>query len=99
MPRPSNYSEAITEAVCDRLMAGESLRRICRAEGMPNTASVYRWLAAKPEFQDRYAAARMMQADAMGDLIVAIADDSARDWKMRLVGGVPRWTVDHEHIE
>ena len=31
--------------------------------------------------------------------VIEIADDTSRDWKMRLVGGIWRWTVDHEHIE
>ena len=33
--RPSTYSQEIADEVCRRLAGGESLRAICRDEGIP----------------------------------------------------------------
>lgn len=46
---------------------------------MPNKATVFRWLANKPEFSDQYARAREAQADCLFDDILAIADDGRND--------------------
>ena len=66
---------------------------------MPSGRTILRWLAARPEFARRYAIAKEMQADAMGDLIIDIADDSSGDWKRKWIGGEWRWVVDLENIE
>jgi hypothetical protein len=41
--RPSDYTDDIATAICDRLAKGESLRAICATEGMPDKATVLRW--------------------------------------------------------
>src|SRR5271169_4511560 len=50
--RPSAYSDKIAEAICDRLVDGESLRAICADPGMPARATVFRWLASNQEFRN-----------------------------------------------
>jgi hypothetical protein len=37
--RPSAYSDKIAEAICDRLVDGESLSAICADPGMPGKAT------------------------------------------------------------
>jgi hypothetical protein len=56
--RPSNYNSEVAWAICDRLVEGESLRRICSDAGMPGKATVFRWIARHKEFRDRYISAR-----------------------------------------
>jgi hypothetical protein len=63
--RPSNYNSEVAWAICDRLVEGESLRRICSDAGMPGKATVFRWIARHKEFRDRYISARDFQAEAM----------------------------------
>ena len=46
---------------------------------MPNKATVFRWLAANKGFSDQYARAREVQADALFDEILDIADDGQND--------------------
>jgi hypothetical protein len=75
MGRPSDYSEAVADAICERLADGESLRAICADEAMPHRATVFRWLEAHPAFRDQYARAREEQAEALADEIVGIADE------------------------
>ncbi|WP_284337652.1 hypothetical protein [Comamonas sp. NoAH] len=71
--RPSghhlHYSQALGDAICERLVAGESLRSICKAVGMPHIATVMRWLAdpLKQAFCDQYTRAREMQMDFYAD--------------------------------
>lgn len=77
--RPSDYSEDLSAEICSRLASGEPLVKICRDEGMPHVATVYRWLAAHETFRDMYARAREDQADTLADEIIAISDDGSND--------------------
>lgn len=73
--RPSDYSEEIADAICERLADGESLRSICLDESMPSKAAVFRWLGKHEAFRDQYARAREEQAETMADDLVEIADE------------------------
>lgn len=83
MARPSDFTQEIADAICERLADGESLRTICTAEDMPNKATVFRWLANNDAFRDQYASAREAQADALFDEILDISDDGSNDWMER----------------
>lgn len=96
--RPSTFSTAVASAICDRLTNGESLREICRSEGMPDKSTVMRWLGTNEEFRDQYARAREAQADHFADEILEIADDGSNDWMERKQGEETVTVVDHEHI-
>lgn len=74
MARPSKFSQAIANAICTRLMEGESLRAICQDQKMPGQRTVYQWLNDKPEFQQQYARARDVQADTLADEILQISN-------------------------
>lgn len=73
--RPSDYTQAIADEICERLSDGDSLREICREDRMPKKATVFRWLGKYEEFRDQYARAREEQAESMADEIVSIADE------------------------
>lgn len=77
--RPSDYTQELADTICERLCIGESLRSICREDGMPRLATIFRWLANKPGFSEQYARAREEQAEALADEIVQIADDGLND--------------------
>jgi hypothetical protein len=66
-------------AICVEISSGRSLRSICLDEGMPDKATVFRWLAKYEAFRDQYAHAREAQADAMLEDILEIADDGTND--------------------
>jgi hypothetical protein len=72
----STYTTQMADIICIRLSEGESLKGIVRSEGMPDRATVYRWLLEQPAFCDKYARAREEQADTLADEIIAIADES-----------------------
>ncbi len=96
--RPSLYTEALAAKLCLRLAEGETLRSVCRDQAMPDKATVLRWLAdkAKADFRDQYAHAREMQADALFDEALEIADNVSGDWAEDKDG---RKVLDHEHIQ
>jgi hypothetical protein len=72
----STYTKQMADIICIRLSEGESLKEIVRTEGMPDRATVYRWLLEQPAFCDMYTRAREEQADTLADEIIAIADES-----------------------
>ena len=96
--RPSLYTEALAAEICRRLAEGETLRSLCRDKAMPDKATVLRWLAdkEKADFRERYTYAREMQADALFDEALEIADDASGDWTKDKDG---KEGVDHENIQ
>lgn len=99
----STYTTAIATTICEQLIEGKSLRQICEQPGMPNKATVLRWLADEKRavFRDQYARAREMQAEAIADEILEIADDGRNDW-MEIVGkegDTVGWRVNGEAVQ
>lgn len=98
--RPSDYTQEIADAICERIADGESLRKICSEPDMPNKATVFRWLAIHKTFSDQYAKAREAQADALFDEILDISDDGRNDYMESVDddGGVA-YKLNGEHIQ
>jgi hypothetical protein len=78
-PGITGYTQEIGDEICERLVDGESLRRICLDDHMPSKSAVFRWLYDNRSFRDQYARAKEEQADAMADDMLDIADDGAND--------------------
>lgn len=72
--RISDYTQDIATLICERIVEGESLRSICKAEDMPAIRTVFQWLAKHEIFAQQYARAREAQADTLADEIIDIAD-------------------------
>jgi hypothetical protein len=99
----STYTTAIATSICEKLIEGMSLRQICELPGMPNKATVLRWLADEKRaiFRDQYARAREMQAEAMADEILEISDDGRNDWMeiQGKEGDTVGWRVNGEAVQ
>jgi transposase-like protein len=91
--RPSEYTPEIAAAICERIVAGESVNRICRDEDMPDKSTVYRWLARHEDFSDKYVRAKAQQADMMSEELLEIADDGTNDTYVD-EDGLPRTNHD-----
>ncbi|WP_315836047.1 hypothetical protein [Bradyrhizobium prioriisuperbiae] len=92
----SCYSEALAARICAALMAGRPLQRICRAPGMPRHSTVLRWARRDHHgFAMPYAFARAFGAQALGDQMLDIADDSRGDWR---IGKRGRMVRDRQHM-
>jgi hypothetical protein len=73
MPRPSKFTNELAATICDRIVDGESLRRICADDKMPAMSTVMEWLGSNDDFRSRYARAREAQAEVMDDMILEVA--------------------------
>ena len=85
--RPTDYTDELAAAICERLADGESLKAVCADDAMPARSSVYLWLATYQTFSDMYARAKGECADLLADEILEIADqyDQAKE---KLEGGI-----------
>jgi len=73
--QPLTYTKAVADDICARLATGESLRGICRDEGMPPESTVRRWVLEDHDgFAARYARARDMGLDSLADEILEISN-------------------------
>lgn len=95
--RPSVYSDKLVTELCNRMIEGNSLRRVCMADDMPSMSTVLRWLAdeEKKFFQSQYARAKEIQAEAMAEDILSISDDGTNDTYVDDNGNVK---TDHDVI-
>jgi len=109
--RPSSFTQAIADTICERMAEGESLRLICRDDAMPARSSVFRWLRENEAFRDQYAQAREDLFETWGEdvyetALTAAPEDTAR---ARLLVDTRKWQlskmapkkygekVEHEH--
>ena len=72
--RPHPLDPGILEALQERLIAGESITRICEDSAMPTKAAVYLTMAKDPAFKTGIAHAREAQQEAIIDETIDIAD-------------------------
>lgn len=101
MGRPSEYTTEIASEICERLAAGESLRAICRDDGMPSEAAVRGWVIDNREgFAAQYARAREAQAHSIAEELLEISDDGSNDWMERSgKDGEAGWQLNGEHVQ
>ena len=74
----AEFSQAIFDTICERIADGESLRAICRDDGMITTSNFFRWIEADADRAERYARAREASADADADDVTDIGKRTLR---------------------
>lgn len=94
--------EAIIEKVITGLQDGIPLAEMCREEGMPDRATIWRWAENDEELSQRIARARRIGFDVIAEEALEIADDGSNDW-MRRQGrddddDAP-WALNGEHVQ
>lgn len=94
--RPSTYSDDLADIICERIVLGDSLNRICKDADMPSISTVFRWLQSHPQFCDMYEAARDNQADTLADQIMDISDEMPRI--NPTTGAVDSGAVQHQRL-
>jgi hypothetical protein len=63
------YSRAFAERVCDYLMNGKSLTKICKLQGMPSYSTICYWRANNVDFDNMLKKAKQFRAEQFRDLI------------------------------
>jgi hypothetical protein len=100
MGRPLTYTQEVADEICRRMCEGESLRSICRSEGMPPFGTVMTWVLKDREgFHAQYARAREAQAHALADELLEIADDARNDRMARNDPENPGRVENSEHLQ
>lgn len=91
MAGTSTYNQETADAICERLMEGESLRSICLGDDMPSLSTVMKWRVDNEAFSEQYAHARETQADVLADQVVHIADTATDPHLARLQMDARKW--------
>lgn len=73
--RPSSYTAAVGDIICERLSQGESLNAICKEDAFPHASTVRTWVVNdEGGFAAKYARARDIGLDHLAQEIIDIAD-------------------------
>ena len=78
---PTKYTQKLADDICELLATGMSMRTVSKQDGMPDCATMFRWLREKPEFRKQYDIAKQESTDAMAEEIQDIADDGVNDYE------------------
>lgn len=90
--RPSGYDKELADKICEALSQGASLRKICKADGMPGESTVRQWASNDVEgFYAQYTRARDIGLDCVADEVFEIADDGSDHQRDRLRFDARRW--------
>lgn len=81
MARPTKYTKALGDKICARLAGGESLRAICRDDGIPSLSTVLLWVVdgKHEQFSVQYRVAREAAGYAHADRIIESVDKVERE--------------------
>lgn len=77
--RPTIFTQALADAICERISEGESLRKISRDDDMPPAGTILRWVAHDPIFREQYEAAMEQRAEYLFEEMFEIADETKLD--------------------
>jgi hypothetical protein len=91
-----SYDEETRELILERLAQGESVVSICKADGMPNAATVYEW-AESPPWGERFARARRIGFENRAERLRDVAAAGERDPACRKVElDYERWLLSKQ---
>lgn len=77
--RPSSFTKEMGDMICERLLRGEPLARICDDPEMPAYTTVRNWEDQNPEFLALSTRARIDGTHYMADDCIKIADQDGLD--------------------
>jgi hypothetical protein len=107
--RPTIYTSELGDRICIGLAEGKTLRGLCRAEDMPNEATVRVWALKddpdlRPGFYTQYARAREIGYHSMFDGTLEIADTPLEGTKTKtLPSGLVEVTtgdmIEHRRLQ
>lgn len=78
-PARAAYTPELAAAFCAAIADGGSLREVCKMDGMPSKAAVFRWLRDNADFAKLYEQATDDRADGHIDEVIEIADKCPPD--------------------
>lgn len=94
--RPSKFTQDLAKEICRRIIEGNSLSSVCRADDMPHRDSVHTWLAGNKEFSDNYARACEIRRLNRYDDMENIARNEQDVQRARLILDTIKWQLSKE---
>lgn len=98
--RPSKYTKALADTICQRLADGESLRSICREAKMPALSTVLLWVVdgKHPDFSEQYTRAReaagYAHADRILDTLTLLEAEQVKPDTARVILDGLKWSAE-----
>jgi hypothetical protein len=71
-PPRVEFDQAIADRICEQIVDGKSLRRICGFKWCPSKKIVLRWLEENEGFRAQYARAKEEQAEGYADELIEL---------------------------
>ena len=94
MARPTKYTQALAIKICERIATGESVRSIAKTKGMPDAATIHRWVLDNDEFCKQYEVAKQIGAEIEAEEIEEIARDEKLEVpRAKLIADVKKWNL------
>jgi hypothetical protein len=92
--RPTEYTHAVANSICQLIEQGYSLRGIVAFDPhVPSRATVHRWLREHPEFRDQYAHAQERRADAYFEMALEVSYSEPDVQRARLIVDTLKWAA------
>jgi hypothetical protein len=87
------YTPELGRRICDLIMQGAGWRELMARRDLPHMDTIYKWLGRHPEFREAFGRAVQVRAQVLGDDVVRIADEAAKDEVSlaKLRADVRRW--------
>lgn len=80
--RPSGYDEVTVDKILEAIMGGKTLEQVGQTEGLPHKATIMRWAARYPEFEQLLNNAFEWRTRLRCDEVIDIADNSTGDYTL-----------------
>lgn len=94
--RPTTFGEAVAQQILERVMAGQTLYKLCMAPDMPSRETIYQWLVKHPDFADNYARACLLRREQKFEALEEIVDREEDVNRARLKVDVIKWQLSKE---
>lgn len=79
VPKRVAYSEVLLELICDRIIEGESLKKICNSPGMPAYPQLCNWRRNIPGVEEKIAQSREDRGEYLRDMAMEEMDSVDED--------------------
>jgi hypothetical protein len=93
------FDAAIADQILESLADGITLREMCKAAGMPDRRTVFRWRLDREDFAKAFDVARMTGFELIAEELLEISDDGRNDWMQRQDPDNPGWNFNGEHVQ
>jgi hypothetical protein len=94
--RPSGYSQKIANEICKRIIEGQNILQLCKADDMPSRDTIHQWLVLHSEFSDNYARASKIRREYKFYEMERIARTEVDVNRARLINDTIKWQLSKE---